>query len=407
MTEPSLATVSPVFTVNGEPAPALARDCVRLEIEEGLEGLRTLRAQFLAVGAGATGPPQPMLHLDGSVDFGNALEVCLGPDTDQRIVFDGTVSAIEAVFADGEPPRVVVLAEDALMRLRMTRRMRTYRHATDGEIAEELAAEHGLTPDVTLDGPRYDAVQQLNQSDLAFLRERARLLAAELWCTGRTLHMSSRPRRSGTKVALVQGNHLVFVRLCADLAHQRSEVVVGGYDADARDVIDERAGPEVVDTEIAGGRTGPRVLEKALGASTTLRVREVPLTGAEADALGARGDAAPRPELRHGDRDDPRHPGHGRGQPAHAAARRAAVRGRGLLRHPGPAHLRSAARAAHAVRGRTPDGQRGGVMALPAPVDGAAPGYYGVYPAIVTDLVDTEKSIGRIEVRFPWLGVRR
>jgi uncharacterized protein involved in type VI secretion and phage assembly len=43
-------------------------------------------------------------------------------------------------------------------------------------------------------------------------------------------------------------------------------------------------------------------------------------------------------------------------------------------------------------------------MALPAPVDGAAPGYYGVYPAIVTDLVDTEKSIGRIEVRFPWLG---
>ena len=40
---------------------------------------------------------------------------------------------------------------------------------------------------------------------------------------------------------------------------------------------------------------------------------------------------------------------------------------------------------------------------LPAPADGSAPGFYGVYPAIVTDLVDPD-SLGRIEVRFPFLG---
>lgn len=42
-------------------------------------------------------------------------------------------------------------------------------------------------------------------------------------------------------------------------------------------------------------------------------------------------------------------------------------------------------------------------MALPAPVDGAAPSYFGVYPAIVTNLVDPDR-LGRVEVRFPWLG---
>ncbi len=42
-------------------------------------------------------------------------------------------------------------------------------------------------------------------------------------------------------------------------------------------------------------------------------------------------------------------------------------------------------------------------MALPAPVDGSAPGHFGVYPAIVTDLVDPD-HLGRIEVCFPWLG---
>lgn len=35
--------------------------------------------------------------------------------------------------------------------------------------------------------------------------------------------------------------------------------------------------------------------------------------------------------------------------------------------------------------------------------DGQARRHFGVYPAIVTDLVDPE-SLGRIEVKFPWLG---
>ena len=42
-------------------------------------------------------------------------------------------------------------------------------------------------------------------------------------------------------------------------------------------------------------------------------------------------------------------------------------------------------------------------MSLPTPVDGAAPRYFGVYPALVTDLVDPA-GLGRVQVRFPWLG---
>lgn len=42
-------------------------------------------------------------------------------------------------------------------------------------------------------------------------------------------------------------------------------------------------------------------------------------------------------------------------------------------------------------------------MALPEPNDGSAPGFYGVYPGWVTDLVDPD-HLGRIEVSFPFLG---
>lgn len=36
--------------------------------------------------------------------------------------------------------------------------------------------------------------------------------------------------------------------------------------------------------------------------------------------------------------------------------------------------------------------------------DGGGTGYFGVYPAIVTDIVKDGESLGRIEVRFPFLG---
>ena len=42
------------------------------------------------------------------------------------------------------------------------------------------------------------------------------------------------------------------------------------------------------------------------------------------------------------------------------------------------------------------------MIADPRP-DGGEPRYFGVYPALVTDIVD-DRPLGRIQVRFPWLG---
>jgi phage protein D len=285
MTDPPQAIASPVFTVAGERNGDLARDCVRLEVSEGTEGLRTMKADFVAVGDDATGPQSKMNYLDGrTVDFGTKISVAVGPDGNQHVVFDGVISGLEAVYGDGTPPLVLVYAEDALMRLRMTRRMRTYKNVTDGDIAQQIADAHGLQSEVSADGPRFDVVQQVNQSDLAFLRERARRIQAELWCEDRTLHFSTRDRRTGTRLQLVKCGDLLSVRLLADLAHQRSEVLVSGYDAAAASVIDERVGNEAIAGEVGQGRTGPQLVATALGTSQAIRFREVAQSGEHARA---------------------------------------------------------------------------------------------------------------------------
>jgi uncharacterized protein len=285
MTEAPLAAVAPVVTVDGEVVRELARDCVRLIVSEGTEGLRRLELHLLAVGIGASGAGDDFAHLDGTtIDLGSTVTVTLGRDDRRRYVFEGQVSALELILGDGDPAVVVAHAEDALMRLRMTRRMRTYTRVTDAGLAAELAREHGLQSQVAADGPQYDVVQQANQSDLAFLRERARLVQAEVWCDGRTLHFTDRAHRPGTEITLVRGGDLIAARVVADLAGQRDSVRVSGWDAALKELVDEQAGPDVVEAEVESGRTGARVVADALGASATLRVREVALNSDEARA---------------------------------------------------------------------------------------------------------------------------
>ncbi len=285
MTDPLLAATTPVFTVDGEVKGELARDVLRLEVEEGTGGLKTLVAHFAAIGPNPSGSDERLQYLDGAVvDFGKELEVSIGPPGTERKIFLGAISALEAAFDEGRMPNVTVFAEDALMKLRMTRRMRTYTDVSDDDIARAIAGEHGLGAEAASDGPTYDVVHQLNQSDLAFLRDRARLVQAEIWCDDRTLNFKSRPNRTATSLTLVAGNHLISAKLRADLAHQRTTVRVSGYDVQQRATIDEEAPADVVQAEVSGGRTGPSVLSSAFGERISHRVREVPLVEGEANA---------------------------------------------------------------------------------------------------------------------------
>jgi phage protein D len=284
MTESFLNFSAPKFTVDGDDLPELTRDLAFMKVSEANDGMRTLEARFVAFGPTQGSDQDELMYLDGSrFDFGSEIKVEVGEESQRNTVFEGRVSAITAHFQEGQEPEVAICAEDSLMELRLSRRMQTYNNVTDAQIAEEIADLHGLNVEADAPGPEYDVVQQWNMSDLAFLRDRARRVQADVWLADGTLHFRSRAQREGAEITLVQGNHLLGLQACADLAHQRNEVRVSGYNANDREVIDESADLESIRGEMPQGRTGPEILNDVFGDGLrSYRVRDVPLNADEA-----------------------------------------------------------------------------------------------------------------------------
>ncbi|MEW5770361.1 MAG: contractile injection system protein, VgrG/Pvc8 family [Pseudomonadota bacterium] len=284
---PLQSATLPEIQVGGRARPELARDLASLSMEEDIEGMKRLHFTLVAIGPRAGATAEGLNWLDGQVlDFGSELSVSMGPSDARAPVFKGKVSSLVLEMRQGRAPEVDCLAEDRLMELRLTRRFKTYESVSDADLVREIAARHGLAAQVAVDGPTHAVVQQWNQSDLAFLRERARRLAADVWVSDDGLHMAGRAQRQGSRITLIQGNNLIEARIAADLAHQRGAVRVGGYDDGSRDGIDEEAGADVVTAEAQGSRHGVEVLERAFGAGRdSHRTREVPLDGRQAASL--------------------------------------------------------------------------------------------------------------------------
>src|SRR5205814_10577642 len=121
---------------------------------------------------------------------------------------------------------------------------------TEADVIRQIASAHGMTAQVDVDGPQYRVLTQVNQSDLAFLRERAAAIDAELWVDNRTLYAQLRSRRSSGKISFIYGKTLLEFSVLADLAHQRSSVHVSGWDVGGKQAIDEEADESVITSEL-------------------------------------------------------------------------------------------------------------------------------------------------------------
>lgn len=282
MAAPVLRDTRPSFLIAGAPVPGLSSDLIRLEIAEDVDGMCRVEACFVNWGT-ISGRPG-FLHFgpQSPLDLGAALEIRVSATP----LFKGRISAIEGEFPSGSgAPSLTVLAEDRLQDLRMTRRSRVFERKTDQQILDKIVSDHGLTLEGQLEGPAHASVGQLNQSDLAFLRDRARRVGFDLWLEGTTLKVSAKRAPQASVLALAYGAELQGFRVVADLAEQATTVLVSGWDPRRAEAVEGKATVERVRPELGRGeRSGPGMLEERIGARVTSVVHTLPCEVAEAKA---------------------------------------------------------------------------------------------------------------------------
>lgn len=279
----------PTIKIDGVEQRELSESLLQsLLIEETTLGLFRCELRFSNWGAHEAGVD--FYLFDGQiVDFGKEIEIELGPPGSARRVFKGRISGLEAQFPKDRPPELTVLAEDRFQDLRMERRTRTFEDSSDSDAMNEVISQHGLTADIDVDGPTHRVLTQVNQSDLAFLRERAAAVDAELWIEDRTVHVQARTRRDAGEVTLTYGAELLEFTVLADLAHQRSRVKVSGWNVAGKDAIDVEAGESSVTGELDSRRSGGSVLDRALAERNERVGLANPLSQDEAQALADAG----------------------------------------------------------------------------------------------------------------------
>lgn len=276
-TPTGLASARPDFYVGGAEQPALAGGVNRLSIVENTSGLYRCEARFS--NWGNVNNTTDFLYFDRrTLDFGKTFQV----KYKGKNIFDGRIMALEADFPEGQSPEITVLAEDRFQDLRMTRRTRTFADSTDADVFKQIASDHGLSPSVSVTGPTYKVLAQVNQSDLAFARERARAIDAELWMEGSTLNAKSHSNRGGATLEMKRGMELREFTVMADLAMQRTSVSVNGWDVPSKSALTYEATESVIASELNGDTSGVSILQSALGARKESLAHTVPLNSQEA-----------------------------------------------------------------------------------------------------------------------------
>ena len=269
----------PSIEIEGQRDATLTSALLSLEIADSTDGLA--RCELTLGNWGGAGSAGFQHFGRDRLEFGKTLRITLGTDT----LFEGRISAISAEFPDGGPPTIGVSAEDRLQDLRMTRRTRAFANATLATVARQIASDHGLRPQVTATGETYETLAQINQSDLAFLRDLARREDVLVWVEGGTLNATQRAQRRGASVSLAWAGQLREFCVCADLAHQRTSLVGAGWSVADKEAAKHSADDAAIAAEVRGGTSGPSTLRTAFGDRVDTLAHAVPASAAQARAL--------------------------------------------------------------------------------------------------------------------------
>lgn len=205
-------------------------------------------------------------------------------DNDESIViFKGEITAVEPHFREGMILDLIVRGYDKSHRMYREVKSRTFLNKKDSDIASQIAGEYGLSAQVDTTSQVHDHIYQHNQTDLAFLMQRAWRIGYECFVDEGKLYFRKPPASTSSSATLTWGEDLISFAPVMTLAEQVDEVIVRGWDVQKKEAIVGKA---------TSGKLYPKISEQtgdkqaaAFGTGKKTIVNLPVASQAEADTL--------------------------------------------------------------------------------------------------------------------------
>lgn len=217
--------------------------------------------------------------------IGNEIEIRLGYANNLATVMVGELTGLEPEFACDRPPSLTLRGYDRRHRLQRGCKTRTFTQLKDSDIASQIAREVGLTAEAQDSQVTHDYLLQSNQTDLAFLQERANLIQYELIVENKTLFFRAVSNGAGATLTLGMEADLIEFYPRLSSMQQVNQVTVQGWSFKDKDRFTGQAsaGDEV--SQMGGQTSGASLSNQAFGGAIA-QVTHIPvMTQAEVDQL--------------------------------------------------------------------------------------------------------------------------
>jgi phage protein D len=218
---------------------------------------------------------------------GNSVEIEMGYRDNLEKLFQGEITGLEPEFPNEEPPTLTVRGYDRRHRLMGKRKTRTFLNMKDSDIANQIAGDWSLRPQVEDSRVVLDYVLQHNQTDFEFLQERSRRIGYEVVVTDTTLHFRPRQNEGSAVITLRREVELLDFNARLTTVGQVEEAFIRGWNPKTKEEFVARAGTGD-ERQMGGSSSGPATVRRAFSGTGGTTVNTPVVSQAEADQL-ARG----------------------------------------------------------------------------------------------------------------------
>lgn len=331
--------------------------------------------------------------------IGDEVEIQMGREASPATVIKGEITSVEMDVNLGHPPLITVRGYDRSHRLHRGRQTKSYQQMSDADIAAKIATSASLTASTESTSPVHDYVLQNNQTNWEFLKQRAARNGYEMFVDDRTLHFRKPKRGQDAAPEQKLWENLLSLRVNMSSAYQAGTVTVRGWDPFAKQAIVGQATTGELAPQIGDSKTGAQTAS-SFGDAKIYVVNHPVANQSEADKLA-------QAIFDNLDGAFVQAEGVCLGDPAVKPGKTVAMNTLGS-RLSGKYYITSATHSVNADEGYTTafvisGRQTNSLLELVQSKNDTGSTVPSVVVGVVTDNSDTDKGLGRVKVKFPWL----